>query len=168
MCRQILLVLFPYFLALVSTDTVPQTLSQTALLTVHYLPLSLQLYPATRVVILDSYSMATSRGLRLTLGTKSATAAARAMCWRVTLPCPALPLQQGLLPGISPSLTAEVCRGNIGKLSIITGLRVKSWSLFVHQANILITSNLSCLITSADSQLRDMPQIIKLNLINIC
>ncbi|TDH04329.1 hypothetical protein EPR50_G00150900 [Perca flavescens] len=71
----------------------------------------MKLCPATLVVILDSYSMATSRGPRSTLGTKSATAAARAMCWRVTPPCPALPLQRVLLPGISPFPTAELMMG---------------------------------------------------------
>lgn len=41
--------------------------------------LFLQLCPATLVVILESYSTATSRGLLLISGTRSATAAARAM-----------------------------------------------------------------------------------------
>lgn len=72
--------------------------------------LYLQLCPVTLVVILDSFSMATSRGPPSTSGTKSATAAALAMCWRATPPCPVSPLQPVLLPGISPFHTAEVCK----------------------------------------------------------
>lgn len=100
----------------------PYAMPETTSLTVRFLSPSLQLCPATRVVILGSYSMATSRGPHSTLETKSATAAAQATCWRVTLRCLALPLQRVLLHGISRCPIAEVCRGGeYAKLSIIAG-----------------------------------------------
>ncbi|KAI4818312.1 hypothetical protein KUCAC02_011656, partial [Chaenocephalus aceratus] len=43
-------------------------------------------------------------GPTFNMGTKSATAAARDTCLRVTQPCPASPLQRALLPGIFPFL----------------------------------------------------------------
>lgn len=74
-------------------------------------PLSLQLCPATRAGIPDSYSTVTSRGPRSTLATRSATAVMRATCWKVTRPCRAWPRQREPLPGTFLCPTAEVSCG---------------------------------------------------------
>lgn len=133
-CHQSFLLLFPHFLALVNYNMmwVPQTLVRNASLTVDFFLLSFQLCPATHVEILGSYSMATSRGPHLTSGTKSATAVAQAMYWKVTQPYPVLPLQQVLLPGIFPFPTAEVSRRQNWKLS--------GWQIFKNVKMALATS----------------------------
>lgn len=72
----------------------------------------LQPCPVTPAVTLDSFWTASIRGPPITSETKSGTAAAPAMCSRVTPHYPASPLQLALQPGISLSLTAEVCDTN--------------------------------------------------------
>lgn len=74
------------------------------------LSLMSQLCPATRVEIPESYTTASSRGPRLTSGTKSATAVIRATCWKVTRPCLVSLLQLVLLRGTSLFHTAEVIK----------------------------------------------------------
>lgn len=82
---------------------------------------SLQLCPATRVGIPDSYSTATSRGPRSILATRSATAVTQATCWKVTRPSPVWPPQREPLPGTSLCPTAEV----------------SSWTTWLHVSQLL-------------------------------
>lgn len=67
-----------------------------------------QLFPATHAEIQESYTTATSRGPRLTSGTKSATAVTRATCWKVTRPSLVSQLLLVLLRGTSPFHIVEV------------------------------------------------------------
>lgn len=74
--------------------------------------LPFQPFQATPVEIQASCSMACSKALLSTSGTRSATAATWVMCWRATLCSPAWPLPPAPLPGTSPCRIAEVSLGD--------------------------------------------------------
>lgn len=98
-----------------------------------------QLCPATRVEIPESYTTASSRGPRLTSGTKSATAVIRATCWKVTRPSLVSLLQLVPLRGTSPFHTAEVNKRRTWRCHVVDDhLQWQHFRLISHFHNFFV------------------------------